>query len=184
MAVHLDDPTRVALATACAALMPHVRGLPVAWVPPENFHITLKFLGAIEEARVAAVVEALQVAIAGHRAFTLEIRGLGAFPSPTRPRVLWAGVDEGRAALARLGAAVEDGMAGLGFEREERPFAPHVTLARVREPRRAPALAGALAEAATQPFGKPGIDHVALMRSHLSPRGARYTALTSMPLTP
>ena len=149
----------------------------------ENFHITLKFLGATDDARVPSIVDALHAASAGHRAFTLEIRGLGAFPSPTRPRVLWAGVLRGGEALGVLAGAVDDALGALGFEREARAFTAHVTLARVREPRRVPPLADAIARANAQPFGGPLIDHVALMRSDLSPRGARYTALATIPLS-
>ena len=158
--------------------------MPVAWVAPQNFHITVKFLGGIDEERVPTIVEAVRAATAGHRAFTLEIRGLGAFPAPTRPRVLWAGVTEGAAALIALAGAVDAALAALGFEREARAFTAHVTLARVREPRRVPPLADAIDRAGAQRFGGPLIDHVALVRSDLSPRGARYTPLATIPLAP
>ena len=182
VAVHLDPSTRAALATASAELRAHAGELPIAWVAPENFHVTVKFLGGIDEGRVPAVIDALRAAAAGRRAFDVEIRALGAFPSPTRPRVLWAGVAEGGEPLGALAAAVEDALAPLGFEREARAFAAHVTLARVREPRRAPALAAALGAAASRRFGRVTIDHIALMRSDLSPRGARYTPLSTVPL--
>jgi 2'-5' RNA ligase len=142
----------------------------------------MKFLGGIEEARVPALVEALHVAATDRHAFDLEIASLGAFPSPTRPRVLWAGVTEGQAPLAALATTVDDALAPLGFPRETRAFTAHVTLARVREPRRAPALAAALGAAAARRFGSVTIDHLALMRSDLSPRGAQYTALSTVPL--
>ena len=182
VAVHLDPSTRAALATASAELRAHAGELPIAWVAPENFHVTVKFLGGIDEARVPAVIAALHTAATGRPAFDVEIRALGAFPSPTRPRVLWAGVAEGGEPLGALAAAVEDALAPLGFEREARAFAAHVTLARVREPRRAPALAAALGAAASRRFGRVTIDHLALMRSDLSPRGARYTPLSTVPL--
>jgi 2'-5' RNA ligase len=117
---------------------------------------------------------------AGSTAFDLVLRGLGAFPSPTRPRVLWAGVDEGRTAAATLACGVDDALAGLGFEREARAFSPHVTLGRVRGPRPAPRLAEALA--AGGHFGRQPVASVALMRSDLSPRGARYSELATAPL--
>ena len=149
---------------------------------PDNFHITVKFLGSIDETRVPSVIAALHTAAAGHRAFELEIVALGAFPSPTRPRVLWAGVTEGGGPLAALAGAIDDALAPLGFPRETRSFAAHVTLARVREPRRTPALAEALAVASSRRFGRVLIEHIALMRSDLSPRGARYAALSTVPL--
>jgi 2'-5' RNA ligase len=182
VAVHLDDATRAALAAASVELRRHAGDLPVSWVAPDNFHITLKFLGGVDEARVAGLIEALRGAVDGHRAFVLEIAGLGAFPSVTRPRVLWAGAKKGLEPLSTLAARVEQAMASQGFPSEERAFSPHVTLGRVRETRRAPSLAEALVTAATRPLGRVEIEAVALMRSDLSPRGARYTALASLPL--
>lgn len=154
----------------------------MAWVAPENFHITLKFLGGIDEARVQGVIDALHRAVAGHPPFAIDVGGLGAFPSLTRARVLWAGLLAGGDPLARLAGAVDAALGGLGFAREERAFSPHITLGRVREPRRALALAEALAASGARPFGRVTIDAAALMRSDLSPRGARYTALASVPL--
>jgi RNA 2',3'-cyclic 3'-phosphodiesterase len=126
------------------------------------------------------VAAALSAAAASSTAFDLVLRGLGAFPSPTRPRVLWAGIDEGRAAAATLARGVDDALAELGFEREARAFSPHVTLGRVRGPRPAPRLAEALA--AGGHFGRQPVASVALMRSDLSPRGARYSELATAPL--
>jgi 2'-5' RNA ligase len=166
------------LATEVERLRPLARD--VAWVAPDNLHLTLKFLGGVEAARLDLVATALSAAVAGSTAFDLVIRGLGAFPSPTRPRVLWAGVDEGGAAAGSLARGVDDALAELGFERETSAFSPHVTLGRVRVPRRAPRLADALA--AGGHFGRQPVASVALMRSDLSPRGARYSELATVPL--
>jgi 2'-5' RNA ligase len=151
----------------------------VSWVAPENFHVTLKFLGSVDDGRVQGVIDALHTAVQGHAPFDLEVSGLGAFPSATRPRVLWAGLAGDIAPLAALAASVEDALDGLGFPREGRAFAPHITLGRVREPGRAPALAEALGAASDRRFGRVAIAETALMRSDLSPRGARYTVLAS-----
>jgi 2'-5' RNA ligase len=131
---------------------------------------------------VHSVIDALHTAGRGHPPFALEVGGLGAFPSRTRARVVWAGLLAGGDRLAALAAAVDDALAGLGVPREDRAFSPHITLGRVREPRRVPALADALAGAAAQPFGRVVVAEVALMRSELSPRGARYTRLATIPL--
>jgi 2'-5' RNA ligase len=152
----------------------------VAWTAVDNLHITLKFLGAVEDTRLADIAGALAKA-ADRRAFDVEFRGLGAFPTPTRPRVIWAGTAESPAFTA-LAAAVEAALGALGVPAEERSFTPHVTLGRVREPRRDPALTAALVAATTRPFGTLRVDRVALMRSDLSPRGARYTELDARPL--
>lgn len=111
----------------------------------------------------------------------MEVRGLGAFPTPRRARVLWAATADAPAFVA-LAAAVDRALVALGFPAEARRFTPHVTLGRVREPRPDPALASALTAAATRPFGTLRVARVSLMRSDLSPRGARYTELAAWPL--
>ena len=171
---------RAALGAAVEGLRPATRG--IAWVAIENLHLTLKFLGGVEAARLGDVLAALRQAAAGAVPFELAIRGLGAFPSVTRPRVIWAGVVEGAAAVAELAARVDVALAGLGFPRETRPFAGHVTLGRVRAPRRDTGLAEALGPAATRDFGRVRVARLSLMRSDLAPRGARYTELGGAPL--
>jgi RNA 2',3'-cyclic 3'-phosphodiesterase len=151
----------------------------VAWVAETNLHVTLKFLGQIDDARVPSLVSALAAAAAGLTGFEVGVRGLGAFPSATRPRVVWAGLDAPQ--LTALANAVDAALASLGFPRESRPFSAHVTLGRVRESRRPNrALAAALGRPVD--FGFLAVSHVSLMRSELSPRGARYTELAAAPL--
>jgi 2'-5' RNA ligase len=152
----------------------------VAWVARDNVHLTLKFLGAVEPARLDALAASLAGAVAGRPEFTLGLRGLGAFPSPTRARVLWAGVDAGAAPLAALAADVDEALAALGMAREARAFAAHVALGRVRAPRANAALAEALRAGGA--LGGQAVTRVSLMRSDLSPRGARYTELAGIPL--
>ena len=154
----------------------------MAWVAPDNVHLTLKFLGNVETARLGEIERALAAAAATRAAFDLDIHGLGAFPTRLRPRVLWAGVGAGAAEAAGVAAAVDEALAALGFAREARPFAAHVTLGRVREPRANPRLAEALDAGA--PFGRQRVARVSLVRSELSPRGARYTELAGLrPMT-
>jgi 2'-5' RNA ligase len=170
---------RARLAAAVERLRPLAPG--VAWVARDNVHLTLKFLGNVETARLAEIERALAGAAGARIApFDLDIHGLGAFPSRTRSRVLWAGVGAGGAEAAALAAGVEEALAGLGFPREPRPFAAHVTLGRVREPRANPRLADALDTSA--PFGRQRVARVSLMRSELSSRGARYTELAGLRL--
>jgi RNA 2',3'-cyclic 3'-phosphodiesterase len=161
-----------------ARLQPVADG--VAWVGADNFHLTLKFLGGVETGRVDAVVAGLTGAAAGCPAFDVAVRGLGAFPSPTRPRVLWAAVAEGAAAMSVVARRVDEALGPLGFEPETRAFSPHVTLGRVRVPRSSPRLAEALADGGE--FGRQRVDRLVLMRSELSPRGPRYTELAMAPL--
>ena len=180
IAVHLDAPVRASLAAASATLRAATSTLPVAWVASENFHVTLKFLGDVDAAKVPELIEGLHAAAAMHVAFEIEVSGLGAFPSPARPRALWAGIVAGVEPLAALARSIDDATVALGFPREVRAFSPHVTLGRVRDARRAPALSDALRN--TRHFGKVPVAHAALIHSDLSPRGARYTTLASAPL--
>jgi 2'-5' RNA ligase len=118
-------------------------------------------------------------AAAGVSPFELRLAGLGAFPSPTRARVIWAGARQGGEALGVVARRLEEALAGLGFPPETRAFSPHVTLGRVREPRRDPGLAAALTAGAERELGRLTVDRIRLMRSDLSPRGSRYTEVTA-----
>ncbi len=180
MAILLPDRLRSSLAMEIERLGPQARG--VGWVVPENLHLTLKFLGSVEPLRMEQIEGALQATAAAAAPFTLAVRGLGAFPSPARPRVIWAGVQTAGTAVAALASRLDDALGPLAFPREERPFSAHVTLGRVREPRRDPALAEALAAGSEKDFGYFRVERMTLMRSDLSPRGARYTALAAWPL--
>ncbi len=183
MAVLLPEDVRASLAGAAARL--RAAAPDVAWVAPENLHVTLKFLGQVDEAHLHALAAALAAAARGGPAFEARVVGLGAFPSVGRPRVLWAGVRDGAEALAALAARVEAACVGLGFAPETRPFAAHVTLGRVRSlrcPRRAPRLADLLDAAAGEELGRLRVERVALMESRLSPHGARYLERASAPL--
>ncbi len=156
--------------------------LPVRWVQADALHLTLKFLGEVPEERAGEIESALDAAAAGYAPFELELRGLGGFPNLANPRVVWVGV-HAPPELARLAAAVEEAMADLGFPREGRAFTPHLTLGRAERDARAGQfrelgrLAAAFDFAAQVPARS-----VDLMRSHLSPRGARYERLHAAPL--
>ena len=154
----------------------------MAWVAPANLHLTLKFLGAVPEDRIDAVAGALGEAIRDAHPFQARMRGLGAFPSAGRPRVVWAGVTEGVSEMTALAQRVDAALAALGFPRDERPFSPHVTLGRVRQPGRNPALTDALAGEAAREFGQMHVPSASLMQSQLGPRGARYTELAAVRL--
>ena len=176
----MPETVRSALADEIAGL--RGVGRHVVWVAPENLHLTLKFLGKVERERLAVVAAGLADVAASALPFELTIRGLGSFPTAARPRVIWAGIDTGRDQAAALAEGIDAALAPIGFAAEARPFAAHVTLGRVREPRRHPTLTGTVAASVGRGFGNFRVDSLALMRSDLSPRGARYTPLASWPL--
>ena len=149
----------------------------VKWVSPDGFHITLKFLGGVERERLDAVWRDVSHSLTDCRAFAMQFRGVGAFPSPTRARVIWAGVVEGAAELEALAERVEQACTEHGFERENRPFQAHLTLGRVRDPGPAPELAAAMGELSEADLGQARVDRVLLMRSELTRQGAIYHEL-------
>jgi len=181
VAILLEDAVRGELAAAIERLRPVSRD--VGWVNPGNLHLTVKFLGNVVQDRIDAIVSALTGAVEGLGAFDAAIRGLGAFPSLTRPRVIWAGVAEGAGAMVEVARRVDEALVAVGFAREARPFSPHTTLGRVRRPGPNPALASALRAQEASEFGRIHVGGVRLMRSELSPRGARYTELATAVLT-
>jgi 2'-5' RNA ligase len=154
----------------------------VKWVAAENVHLTLQFLGAVPEERLADVKRAVAEAAAGAPALDLALRGTGGFPTARRPRVVWAGIEGDVAALAALVKDLGARLAPLGFPPEDRPFSPHLTLGRARDPRGAPGLASAIAQAGELPPASWRASEVTLFQSHLSPKGPRYEALLRAPL--
>lgn len=180
IAANLDQGLRAVLAGVQDRLK--ATRADVGWVRPENLHLTLKFLGQVEEGRIGAIGEVTAGAVGGCGPIRLVFQGLGAFPRPREARVVWIGLSHGADTLAALQARIETGLEQLGFAREARPFTAHLTLGRVRGPERREQLARALAEAPAEPLGEMVLDRIELMKSNLSAAGARYTILQSFPL--
>jgi 2'-5' RNA ligase len=155
----------------------------VRWVDPGNVHLTLQFLGAVPEKRVAEVAGAMaEAARSVPGPLSLEVRGAGGFPNARRPRVIWLGVAGDLPALRALAAELGRRLAPLGFPPEERPFTAHLTLGRAREGRGNPGIAGALAGAREEEGTAWRAAELVLFESHLSPKGARYEAVARAPL--
>lgn len=157
-------------------------GLPVRWLDPDTYHLTLKFLGSPHPELAPRVSEVIGEVGDKNRHFSMEIRGFGAFPTIRRPRVLWVGV-EPVLALRCLKQDVEWGLASLGFSRETSAFHPHITVGRAREHTGAGAFRGLDDLAASLDF-RLGLDvtSLELMRSRPSRAGARYSVLSSAAL--
>jgi 2'-5' RNA ligase len=150
------------------------------WVRPENWHVTVKFLGRTWPRLVDWVREMCGEAAAGIRPFRLGLEGLGVFPGPTRARVLWVGLEDADGGLPALAAVLDDRL-GREFPPEKRPFSAHLTVARFNPPVPMRELAPELGATSigARPFR---IGELVLYRSHLSPRGARYEPLDRFPL--
>jgi 2'-5' RNA ligase len=179
VAIDLSDDVRVALDAAQGRLRAAAPRADVRWVATAGLHLTLRFLGEVAEERLAGVRQALEGVTAAVRPFDIRCAGLGVFPGPARPRVVWAGVTDGLRELGLLAAGVERALEPLGFAPERRPFRGHVTLGRVRSPRGVARLTRALDQT---PFGAWTVTEVVFYRSHLSPKGSRYEALARLPL--
>ncbi len=155
----------------------------IKWVEPENIHLTLQFLGDVEQGLVPKLAGSLGGAYADLEPFEVELSGVGCFPRPSRPRVVWAGLRRGADGLKGLQAATFRVTGELGFEPEDRPFSAHVTMGRVRSRgRRRPDLGKPLAALAEVEVGKCQIAEVHLVKSVLEPRGPVYTTLDSFPV--
>ncbi|HEV2055645.1 MAG TPA: RNA 2',3'-cyclic phosphodiesterase [Methylomirabilota bacterium] len=186
VAVLLDEQTRRAVAAQIDRLRPLSKA--VAWVPPHNLHLTLRFLGDQTEEQSADVVPALEEAASGVPTFTLSLKGFGAFPGLDHPRTLWVGVSEGVQEVQRLQARVAEALESLGVSIEARAWQAHVTIGRVTDEKRGrregmPELRSAVMRGVTVPFGSMPVASIALMRSDLYTSGARYTGIASVPLS-
>jgi 2'-5' RNA ligase len=152
-------------------------GANANWTRPEGIHLTLKFLGEVEEAKTREIMQTLAGATQGIGKLNLEVAGAGAFPTGKNPRVLWLGVTGDVEKLGLLQGAVEDAMVTLGFEREERTFSPHLTLARIKFPKPRDNWQQKIESIRDVKLGGFEADRVSLMKSELKREGAVYTEI-------
>jgi 2'-5' RNA ligase len=179
IAIEIPEEIREAVEAAQARLKRAKLGVKVSWTKVENVHLTLQFLGYVEEGIVPKISASLDTIAQSRAAFDLNISSVGAFPSLTRPRVLWVGCDDTRAELQATAVAVHEAMKTLGFEPEQREFSAHLTLGRVRQPRPDAALTRALDSIKEKSFGLMRVQMVHLFQSQLHPQGSIYTKLSS-----
>ncbi|MBU1185807.1 MAG: RNA 2',3'-cyclic phosphodiesterase [Acidobacteria bacterium] len=153
----------------------------VRWVKAGGIHLTLKFLGDItadQATRVAAALEAIGPDVPS---FPLRIAGTGAFPPGNQPRVLWVGIDRSEELLA-LVSAVEIAMARLGFPSEKRPFRPHISIGRVKDPTLLGSIPARIEAHGDREFGQMTVRSFLFFESRLNPAGAEYSVLKEIRL--
>jgi RNA 2',3'-cyclic 3'-phosphodiesterase len=169
----------IEIRSALAAFIKELRVAAPAekWVRPENLHVTLKFLGETEPAKLGQVKSALQ-AVRSPQAVTLDFRGLGFFPNEKRPRVFWAGMESSEN-LRALAQDIDRSLHAIGFSLEERPFAPHLTLARMHSSAMPPGLSTVVKQNLSRSFGSITAREFHLIESKLKPSGAEYTTIQS-----
>jgi RNA 2',3'-cyclic 3'-phosphodiesterase len=153
----------------------------ISWVKPANIHLTLKFLGDVAQSKILKVNTAVSRAIDSFGPFQITVGSTGCFPSPRNPSVLWVGISPVAGDLQKLRDAIEEELARQGFERDRKKFKPHLTIARIRNPRNAAEVAATFLTLgfADQSFQA---SEVIVMRSQLSPQGSIYTPQAVIPL--
>lgn len=163
-------------------LVPLVRKrLPVRWVPPENLHVTLRFLGDITDTLRVNVEEGVSEAISRTSPFSISLGMCGAFPRLDKPRVLWVGLRDGEEEVRSLARRVDTALCPLGFDPEKK-FHPHITVGRVKAP--LPRDGGdRFANLEVTPFRRQ-VQSVELMKSTLTPKGAIYEVIRKIDLRP
>jgi len=166
-----------------ATVQSQLRGEPVdvSWTKPENVHLTLKFLGDVEEAQLDAIKEVVTQTAKAHSQFELVASGCGVFPNERNPRVLWIGLKDEEGRVQSLAQEIEEKLAAIGFAKEGRPFTPHLTIGRIRSGRNAREFARTFM-AVDFPPHRFAVEQIVLMRSDLRPTGAIYTPLHSVNL--
>jgi 2'-5' RNA ligase len=175
--VAIDVPDELRAAIESDIVDPLRDRVPGArWTRPGGRHLTLAFLGSVDDDRVGEISEALRAPASRHASFEASFEEIGGFPNLRRPRVLWIGVGEGAEPMAALALDIESALEPLGFEPEGRPFQGHLTLARFKEPR-----AFDVPAAAVQ-LDRFSVNEIVLFQSRLHPKGARYDVLERFPL--
>jgi RNA 2',3'-cyclic 3'-phosphodiesterase len=150
-------------------------GADLKLVNPENIHVTIRFLGDIQTSMVDALYEEMKQI--WFSPFTIQLQGLGAFPKPNHPRVVWAGIKNGSKELKDVFQQLEPRLRGLGFQPDNKGFSPHLTLARVRSGRNKLNLAEVINKNVDYEFGTINAKCLKLKKSDLTPRGPIYTDL-------
>jgi RNA 2',3'-cyclic 3'-phosphodiesterase len=154
----------------------------LSWTRPQGNHLTLKFFGGISAADAENIGKAVKKQAAGMAPLLLKVEKMGVFPDWRRPRVLWLGITGDTEGLTSLQNKLEEDFEGLGFPRENRPFRAHFTLARIKIPQSAAGLEAAAKKSADFSAGEFSATELVLFQSKLTPQGAIYTRLTTVPL--
>lgn len=182
LAVELDPETRSALEAFQRQL--HEMLPAINWVRPQSWHLTVKFLGEVEENQLEPIKRAVEKAVSNCSSFSLQIEGFGGFPHLRNPRVLWAGVTGQVDELHLLALHVDEALSPLGFPLESKPFRAHLTLARIKDRAREVGVALTKLDVLENVhfFGELTVERLCLFRSELKPTGANYHRLWAVPL--
>lgn len=184
IAVEIPPEIYRAIESKTAPLRGALNSSLVRWLPTGNIHLTLKFLGKISPANLEILAQMLKVEVSQHPAFAIQFEGLGAFPNPKRPRVIWIGIQAPNG-FKSLRHGIEAATVKLGCPPEKRPFSPHLTIGRVKQNAGLTGIQkirNALEETKIGSLGSAHVTAVHIFNSDLKPTGAVYTRLHSAPL--
>lgn len=184
IAIELSSEIHHRLDQVSKQLKDQLVNMPVRWVPGQNIHLTLKFLGDVSIANLDMLTKILESTVSAHHTFEISAGGLGAFPKIHQPRVIWIGLEVPPELIA-IQHSLELETARVGYPREERPFSPHLTLGRVSRNVsvvETQAIARALEATKVGFLGVTRVMAINLFRSDLNPDGAVYTRIYSAPL--
>jgi len=181
IAIDIPEDARLVVAEYIAVLRLRFPDLRVGWERTGKLHFTLKFLGHVEEAIVPKLEDAIPGMIQRHRPFTTELACTGLFPNTREPRILWLGITSGRDEMIAIGTDIDAAVEHLGFEKDQRTFSPHLTIGRIREPRKGKDLAAAHLSSVFPPI-EFTVDHVTIYESMLSQTGSSYEVISRHPL--
>jgi 2'-5' RNA ligase len=184
IAVEIPPQVQKKIGQATEPLRKSIGASLVRWVPVQNIHLTLKFLGDVSPASVDILSQMLRAEADSCPAFDMEISGLASFPSLRRPRVLFIGI-QAPAELEALYHSIDSACARLGYESEGRDFSPHLTLGRVKQDASAldqQRIRRVLEETKIDSLGTARVNSVHLYKSDLKPTGSAYTQIYSAPL--
>jgi len=184
VAITLPDHVRHAIEKAQHELRVALPTKSIRWTRPEQFHLTMRFLGGVEAPRLDRLNDAIRRACEKSGALQLRAAGIGVFPGPRRPRVVWTGVDDRDGRLAALQRSIETATQAFTSEPPQETFTGHITLARCRELDRAEAstLTSLVDAMATRTFGAWTASHADVVRSQPTSQGSRYTTLAEISL--
>jgi RNA 2',3'-cyclic 3'-phosphodiesterase len=181
ISIDLEDQRILSRITSITSSLQSIGG-DLKPVERENIHLTLKFLGDVSTTRLGEVKSSLSRL--SFPSFTAEIKGAGAFPNLNHMNVIWVGVSEGWSQVEQIYEQVEKLLSSLGFKRENRPFSPHITIARVRSGRKRDEVSSFLQRLADESFGTLTVDKVRLKQSILSSSGPKYSTMLEVPSQP
>jgi RNA 2',3'-cyclic 3'-phosphodiesterase len=174
--VFIAIPLPVDLKAKLIALQQEFRPLPLAaaWVREAGLHLTLKFLGDVDSTQITPIFSCMAATAQHGHPFSLSLAGTGVFPHESSPRVLWVGVQDATGNLRHIQQTLDTRLMQVGFPSESRPFAPHLTLARLKRVLRPGEFLAMLKVHRETVLGQLDVDHIELVESQLHPSGARY----------